>query len=488
MRLILPLNFLRNFWQDLSFFRLARASLALFLIIFPLQIRMLIYGGTLYVGGNFNPYTSFFLYASDILLVLAFLMWGVSLMLKENFTSVGVTVADAGAGRGADAGVGKDAVGAGRGAGSAGRAWSFGYEGLTILLAVFVAMIAVGTFTMEDSVLTGLLMIRLLLFFMLYFLILNGVLVREEVIKFFLAGMVFQAGLAVVQYLLQGSVGLHFLGEPVISPVMPGVAKIDIDGEKLLRPYGTFPHANVLAGALLTGLAFCCYGLKKHYRVLLPLALFFLLTLLLTFSRSAFLGLMAGALVYFSVSEQKPSFKYLLLVGSLLTFFAVLLDVDGIFIQRLLFWDDPGAVLERAEYFKISKNMLLDNPLGVGLGNFTVYMQDYTQLKLAPWLLQPVHNVFLLALNEVGVAGGALFALIFVYLYRYLVRALKFLKKSSQEKQFGMLLLALLTGIIVISLFDHYFFTLYQGQVLLFLYFGLASAFLKKSGLPRKNS
>lgn len=458
-----------------TFLKLAKTCLGLFLITFPLQIRTLLYGGTLYVGGNFNPYTVFFLYISDIFLCLSFLLWGMSWWRGEQMSDGGeqsplqneasLTVAEE-----------KPVT------------WTFGYEGLALLLMFFVLTLIATTLGAENKILNLFLSFRFVEFFLLYLLIVNRILSREQLLKFFFAGMVLQAGIAIMQYIQQASLGLRFLGEPLLSAHTPGVAKMDIAGGKLIRPYGTFPHPNVLAGALIAALAFCFYRVKKYYRVLLPLALFFTFALFLTFSRSAFLAVGAGALVYFSLSDQKISLKYIFLGASLLLFFIVLLNLDAIFIQRILFQDDLTAVQERAEYISISRNMLLDHPLGVGLGNFTTFMQDYTPSKLQPWLMQPVHNVFLLITNEAGIASGLLFVFIVLYLFRYLIRALRFVKNNPDEKQFCMLLLAFLTAISVVSLFDHYFYSLYPGQVLLFLYFALASEFLKKSELPRKKS
>jgi len=115
-------------------------------------------------------------------------------------------------------------------------------------------------------------------------------------------------------------------------------------------------------------------------------------------------------------------------------------------------------------------------------------MQNYTADKLSPWLFQPVHNVFLLAANELGVIGGLLLPAIPVFLFYLLIRKVTRGGEDEREKQFGHILIAMLAGIITVALFDHYFFTIYAGQVLIFLYLGLAGAYLKNPGLPRRKS
>ena len=74
-----------------------------------------------------------------------------------------------------------------------------------------------------------------------------------------------QSLLAVFQYFLQRSVfGSKWLGEIVLSPELPGVAKIAVDGEKIMRAYGTFPHPNILAGFLLITI-FLSWRLLTNY-------------------------------------------------------------------------------------------------------------------------------------------------------------------------------------------------------------------------------
>jgi len=71
----------------------------------------------------------------------------------------------------------------------------------------------------------------------------------------FLLSMVFlglfQSFIAIWQFISQYSVGLFWLKESLISPDIPGVAKIILNGHKIIRAYGLFPHPNILGGFLL---------------------------------------------------------------------------------------------------------------------------------------------------------------------------------------------------------------------------------------------
>jgi len=79
-----------------------------------------------------------------------------------------------------------------------------------------------------------------------------------------LSGLI-QAFLAISQYSLQHSVfGSKWFGEIILSPDLPGVAKIAVNGEKIMRAYGTFPHPNILAGFLLSTIFLSWYLLTNY--------------------------------------------------------------------------------------------------------------------------------------------------------------------------------------------------------------------------------
>jgi O-antigen ligase len=178
--------------------------------------------------------------------------------------------------------------------------------------------------------------------------------------------------------------------------------------------------------------------------------------------------------------------RYVLLAVSVLLFFIIIFRLESVVLTRFMF-EDTSSAQERTLYLQISRDMFFDQPFGVGLGAFTLNMQDYTGVKLVPWLFQPVHNVFLLAANELGILGGLLFFAIFGYGFHQLLFLIRMQKNPDNRFPLG-LLMAMLVGIAVIGFFDHYFFTIYQAQVMLFVYFGFVSSLLKRERLPSRNS
>ncbi|TSC87830.1 MAG: Uncharacterized protein G01um10147_333 [Microgenomates group bacterium Gr01-1014_7] len=250
-----------------------------------------------------------------------------------------------------------------------------------------------------------------------------------------------ESALAIAQFIKGGTVGFWILGERSFSLSTPGIAKFDFYGLEFLRPYGTFPHPNVLA-------AFCVI-----VAILLRGKLTFVaasLTIFLTVSRTAILAGIVSAL-------------WLLNKKWRLLFLTLLIILLPILYTRFssTFNFDVLSFVRREEQAEIAIKMWLQSPLlGVGLNNFIPAASD--QLLAGPSrFLQPVHNIFLLALAETGIIG--LTGLI--VLIGYPIRKRR--------------LLPIWLVIIFLGMFDHYFLTLPQGYHLLFLVWGISLSMLE---------
>ncbi|MFC1750457.1 O-antigen ligase family protein [Pseudomonadota bacterium] len=443
----------RKFIKGLTFFKASRAFLALFLLTFPFQIRKLVFYPEIFVTGNFNYYISFFVYLADLLLVCSFIFYGISFLRKERVKFKG-----------------------------------FGYREFFAYLMVFLLLMVVSVFVSEVKEISLFQTFRFLELLLLYVLITNEVLKKKEVLRYFIFGMCFQAVIGIGQYILQGSVGLRAIGEPIIGSDVQGVAKMDLGGEKVLRSYGTFSHPNVFAGLLVAAIVFTFSAFRNKIGYILPVVALLCLGLLFTFSRTGILAIGTVFLMYVSLIDRKIPIKTVLLFASIIMFFVVTFNLEDVVWSRFILGGDTQAGIERIDYMNISKRMISDRPWGTGLGSFTLEMQDYTSDKLAPWTHQPVHNIYLLFINELGLVGGLFFTFLIGFLFLKLVQALKFLKDKAEDRDYCIMLLALLMGIIIMGLFDHYLITIYQGQVMLFIYLALAGSFLNSSSLPFRKS
>jgi len=193
-----------------------------------------------------------------------------------------------------------------------------------------------------------------------------------------------------------------------------------------------------------------------------------------------------------SILDKKALFKagrywWLFVSGLIFSLFALLFrpDLNSLFLQSLS---------ERVIYFDIAKKIILINPLfGVGVGQFVVNMQTYTNQLLFDWQFQPVHNVFLLIWSELGLIGLSLFGWFIWKLLQVkhtkpdfelkkvprLSRQMFPVEHSDWDGTFGSesgtqnLLKALLIGFFVIALFDHYLWDIQQGQIMLWTVLGL---------------
>jgi O-antigen ligase len=295
----------------------------------------------------------------------------------------------------------------------------------------------------------------------------------------------FQSLLAILQYLQQGSLNgwLYYLGERTFTGSTPGIANAAINGELILRPYGTLPHPNVLAGYLLISSILIFFFLVKRSSGFIRI--FGIVTLFLAGAAIA-LGLsrvviaIYAAVVLFLViyllikKRPKPRLGLGLLIAAILD---ILLFVGGLaFLQTVVsrftetsFLEE--AFLQRSELITSSLTMILANPaLGVGLGHFIPALAPIQDPLSVGLYLQPVHNIYLLVAAETGLIGLSLVIIFLILTYRRLVSTIRLSPLFRTE---FLALTLLLSIILVIGLFDHYFLTLQQGQILFAFILGL---------------
>lgn len=252
----------------------------------------------------------------------------------------------------------------------------------------------------------------------------------------FLLSLFFHAVLGIGQYLFQASPPVSFLGMSEHRPEVADTAVLKIESERVLRAYGGMTHPNVLAGALAVGilLALWSWITARSLAESAGASVFVfisLLTLLLTFSRSAWLGFLLGFLVFFlwlfvRKKDWRPrTIPIFLLALSAMGVYAFALrdtitsrfDGDTIAVE--------GSVRDRSELARDAVSVWKEHLfLGVGVGSSTLAMmqKDFGESVLSQtipvWDYQPAHCVALLVLVELGsvglIASTGLFVLIVV--------------------------------------------------------------------------
>ena len=267
--------------------------------------------------------------------------------------------------------------------------------------------------------------------------------------------------IAIAQFFKQASLNGFFwwLGERTFNIATPGIAKAIINGQLIMRPYGTFPHPNVLAGFLLVGLILTIpYLFQKNKFLFTSYLLVVILAIVLSFSRSVWLlGLISSL---FFLGKSKIPKKLFWLAGG---FWLILLILAFYLLPH---FSTNEAFFQRVQLMKAALLMVKVSPLsGVGLNNFIVRLPEFWPVTGFTYWLQPVHNLYLLLLSETGAVGF----LIFLWL---LILVFKRLLKPSLWINFPLLMA--LMAILLLGLTDHYWLTLQPGQLLLALVLGLA--------------
>jgi O-antigen ligase len=205
----------------------------------------------------------------------------------------------------------------------------------------------------------------------------------------------------------------------------------------LMRMKAAFPHTNILAGymALLlpVPIALTLYYLRNKKKVLLGLiCALAVYALVLTFSRSAVLGIWLAILFIGIIKKDKLILALLLLSLFIAPFFAP---------KSIRNWakatDSPWEFLlnkERFDLYKTALNMVKEHPfIGVGVNTYCLNYQKY-KVSQASVLTNKgnwyAHNIFLQMAAEIGIAGLAVFIWLLISLF---MSFFVFLKKTDDH-------------------------------------------------------
>jgi F0F1-type ATP synthase assembly protein I len=114
-------------------------------------------------------------------------------------------------------------------------------------------------------------------------------------------------------------------------------------------------------------------------------------------------------------------------------------------------WGDRVGLME-SSFSVIRENILT----GVGLGRFVDNMGDTVPRGGSGiLLLQPVHNIFLLFISEIGLIGFTLFSTLLYFFFK--------------KREWSLRLVIGLIAILIIGMFDHYLLSLPQGLAVFLL-------------------
>jgi O-antigen ligase len=270
---------------------------------------------------------------------------------------------------------------------------------------------------------------------------------NQKIYKYILVGSIFlvllQGIVALLQFSGGTSLGLSFLGESQVVSGMRGSSFLELNNSLYLRGYGTFPHPNIFGGWLIFNilLGWFLFGnmhKKRDYAVILMGISS--LVLVLTFSRISLLVCLLIWIAFivksFVNSKRIKNFAFFGLISE---------RFMNLFTGGDTSWSDRVGLME-SSFHMIKQNLLT----GVGLGGFIENMGDTVpRSSNGILLLQPVHNIFLLIVSEIGLVGFGLFSTLIYFFFK--------------NRDWGLRFVMGLVGIFIISMFDHYLFSLPQG-------------------------
>lgn len=297
--------------------------------------------------------------------------------------------------------------------------------------------------------------------------------------------------LGILQVILQHSMGLIWLKESYLSANTNGVAKVILGNIKVLRAYALFPHPNIFGGFLLLSIISNLTLLKMFHvehssedkneadqkcstwnitsgslsenvpRGTLLYILLFLqgVALIATFSKSAWAGLII--IILLGITKNVPRgtksdfYRKAILVG--LIAISALLAANYNFKENLI-----KSVSDRLMYINVSRGTIENNLwLGIGLGQSIIEIKEDSNLE--NWQFQPVHNVYLLVFQEIGLIG--IIVLVCLIILKLKMFHVEHFQKRGNPDYFKALLISYLWIMVV----DHYLWDIQQGQFMFVL-------------------
>lgn len=307
---------------------------------------------------------------------------------------------------------------------------------------------------------------------MLFLLILDDRTNIPHTIHTFLAGLVLPCILGWIQYLTGFSPTLTILGLAQKHVDTSGVAVVATDAFRSLRAYGPFPHPNIFGGYLAIAIVLKGWkgrtGLKslKGWKgwVQIAMIVLFTSTLILTFSRGAWLALTIGLVVFLGQALYYKKLVPHRAIPLLSIGFITILLAVGMLHSHVLARFNPAlrveaiSIEERASQYQTFVDVFKIAPLfGVGPGAYVFALESLLPGQPS-WSYQPIHNAFLLLLAELGIIAFLAFGYLTFEIGRSII---KFRKTSG-----SIFATTLLLELLILALFDHYTFSMWPGIAL----------------------
>lgn len=280
--------------------------------------------------------------------------------------------------------------------------------------------------------------------FLLFFFIANNIKTTREYKLIFIVLIVAFVGeliLAYYQHYVNDYVDLG-----VLSDSKPHRAR-QIGEREIMAVYGTTSGSHRFASYLIMILPVLLtmilsrtkFWLRTLYGILFINGL---VILIFTFSRGGWIGFAVGISLLFILKLYKPVNRiprYLqIFLCVILVLFTVFYFKEEIFLR--ITGEDYGSAYSRIPMMQIAFEIIKANPIfGVGLNNYTVVMPSYDSTGITYTYFQPVHNVFLQLVAEIGIGGLLVFIIFIIMLYRTAIITLRKADEFHREHLIGLI-------------------------------------------------
>ena len=383
-----------------------------------------------------------------------------------------------------------------------------------LLLGVFFLWALLSSLWSIDASLAFLLAWRLFLMTLAFVLARYSDVSMRKTLLVFLVSMTLQAMLAISQWVGQYVAPSTLLGVAGHDPAQWGAFVLKTESGRFLRAYGGFEHPNVLGGTLAVALLFGVWLSATAKRifsraVFLGMTAIMSFSLVLTFSRSGWMGFGIGVFFFLvlssccsssirsrggsgteentfshqllsigahvrksifscsfwlswlrrdclSLDTAKQSFRTILVI-TILSFSIAFFLVRDIALSRFseATLAREGSLSDRAMYLEQALVAIREHSiLGVGGGNFTAFTREcFPNVGIFVGAFQPVHTVPILICAELGVVGFLLFLLVLLLWF------------SSAWRNGNMLSLAVFSLLLPILFLDHWIWSGHFGMV-----------------------
>jgi putative inorganic carbon (HCO3(-)) transporter len=213
-------------------------------------------------------------------------------------------------------------------------------------------------------------------------------------------------------------------------------------GVRIIRSTGAENDPNVFASNFFTPILICVAWMgtttKKWFRlVLFGLAGVMLASVLLSYSRSAWISLFVGIVTIQLFQRKNP----ILLYGIIALFVVLLISPT---VQNLVvsLWDRIVGLFvgggDDSTKFRVvlamgALTMIADSyMLGVGFQGFSTYFQYLYPPQQTQWIFEP-HNDFYMVFAELGLLGFLLFIVIMYLIFRQALESMRWFRDVQEH-------------------------------------------------------